>query len=149
MPIPTTASSLSVEGLLLQVSPTGSPGSFQTIANVDSYSEPVVSRMVEVTNVGDHWARRRPTLNDMGKITFGVFWIPQNATHVNLSGGLRYMLINQILADWQVVYPDGIVTPVSQDSFPAYVTSFAITAKVGDVFKAACELANDGQPTLI
>lgn len=145
----TLGSSLVFEGTEIQVGTAGSPGSFQTIANIDSYSEPVVSKIVEVTNVGDHWVRRRPTINDMGKIAFGVFWIPQEPTHENVAGGLRYMLINQILADWQIIYPDNIMSPVSQDSFPAYVTSFSISAKVGDVWKAAAELSNDGAPTLI
>jgi hypothetical protein len=120
-----------------------------TIANVDSFSEPVMSRIVEVTNVGDSWARRRPTLNDMGKISFGIFWIPQEPTHENVAGGLRYMLVNNVLADWQVTYPDGITSPTSIDAFPAYVTNFALTAKVADVYRAACDLSNDGAPTLI
>jgi hypothetical protein len=145
----TLGSSLSVEGLELQVGTAGSPGSFITIANVDNFSEPVIEKLVEVTNVGDHWIRRRPTLNDMGKIAFQIFWIPQEPTHENVSGGLRYMLVNQVLADWQVLYPDGITSPTSMDSFPAYVSSFAITGKTGDVFRAACDLANDGAPTLI
>lgn len=141
-------SSMVFEGTGIEVGTAGSPSSFVQIANIESFSEPVVSRTVEVTNVGDHWARRRPTLNDMGKIGGGIFWQAQDVTQNNTAGGLRYMLINQVLADWLVTFPDGAMSP-STDAFPAYVTSFAISAKVGDVWKAAWELSNDGEPTLV
>ncbi len=150
MPFTSTfGSSMVFEGTAIEVGTAGSPGSFVQVANIESFSEPVMSRIVEVTNVGDHWARRRPTLNDMGKIGGGIFWQAQDTTQNNTTPfGLRYMLINQILADWMITFPDGAMTP-SVDSFPAYTTSFAITSKVGDVWHAAWELANDGAPTLV
>ncbi len=149
------ASNLAVEGLLLQVGNGASPQTMVTIANVTDFSLPVTTRTVEVTNVGDAWARRVPTLHDMGKITFKIFWIPEETTHRNsanggggsgVAEGLRYMLINNIKGDFQAVYPDG---NGSTDAWPAYVTSFALTGKTGNVFEANIELSNDGAPSLV
>ena len=146
------AASMGVEGLLLQVGNASSPETFATICNATDVNLPVVANTVDVTNVGDKWHRRAPTLLDMGKITFKVFWVMEEPTHRNSAGGgsvpagLRYLLINQILRDWQFVYPDG---NNSTDAFPAFVTSFSITGKVGGVFEASVELSNSGSPSLV
>ncbi len=63
-----------------------------------------------------------------------------------LSAGLRYLLINQLLRDFQFVYPDG---NNSTDAFPAYTTSFSITGAVGGVYTASIELSNSGAPSLV
>lgn len=143
---------LAVEGLLLQVGNAASPESMQVIANATDFSEPVMTDVVDVTNVSDAWKRRIPTLHDMGKISFKIFWIPEEVTHRNsvnggsVGAGLRYLLINSLLRDFAFTYPDG---NSSTDAFPAYVTSFAITGKVGGVFEAAVELSNSGAPSLV
>ena len=143
---------LAVEGLLIQVGNASSPETMDTIANATDFSLPVMTDVLEVTNVGDSWKRRIPTLHDMGKINFKVYWIPEEVTHRNsvnggtVGAGLRYLLISSLLRDWQAVYPDG---NLSTDAWPAYVTSFSITGKVGGVFEAACELANNGIPSLV
>ena len=143
---------LAVEGLLIQVGNAASPENMQTIANATDFSEPVMTDVLEVTNVGDSWKRRIPTLHDMGKIGFKVYWIPEEVTHRNslnggsVGAGLRYLLIQSLLRDFQFVYPDG---NNSTDAFPAYTTSFAITGKVGGVFEATVELANSGVPSLV
>lgn len=144
------AEAIAVEGLLLQVGDGQSPQVFNTVCNVSDYTEPLTADVVDVTNVGDHWRRRISTLLDMGKIKFKIFWVMTEPTHENdvtaNVQGLRYIFTNNILADWQVIYPDG---NSSQDSFPAYVTSFSITGKVGGVFEAEIELSNSGAPTLV
>ncbi len=146
------ASAIAVEGLLLNIGNSGSPETMQTIANVTDVSLPVMSETADVTNVGDSWRRRFPTLHDMGKISFKVFWIMEEVTHRNsvngglVGAGLRYLLVNNLKRDYQLVYPDG---NNSTDAFPAYVTSFAITGKVGGVFEASVELSNDGAPSLV
>ena len=85
----------------------------------------------------------------MGKIKFTIFWVMEDPTHENaISGsirGLRYLFSNRILCNWMAIYPDA---NSSTDFFPAYVSSFSITGKVGDVFKATIELSNNGQPDL-
>lgn len=146
------ASAIAVEGLLLQVGNNSSPETMQTIANVTDVSLPVMAETADVTNVSDSWRRRFPTLHDMGKITCKIFWVMEEVTHRNsangglVGAGLRYLLINSLKRDFQFVYPDG---NQSTDAFPAYVTSFAITAKVGGVFEAAVEFSNDGAPSLV
>ena len=146
------ADSTSVAGLLLQVGNASSPETMQTIANVTDFSLPVTAAVVDVTNVGDQWRRRSPTLNDMGKITFKIFWVPEEPTHRNsanggtVAAGLRYLLVNRLLRDWQAIYPDG---NQRTDAWPAYVTSFAITGKTGAKFEAAVELSNSGAPSLV
>lgn len=142
------ASAIAVEGLLIQVGDGNSPEDYQTIANATDWEEPVITETVDVTNVGDSWRRRIATLHDMGKIKFKIFWVMTETTHWNQPGswdGLRYLMINNILASWRVVYPNGLQ---SADIFPAYVTSFQVTGQVGNVFTADIELSNDGAPTL-
>ncbi len=123
----------------------GSPAT-SIVCNVEDIDLPTQAKTVEVTNVGDTWVRRFPTLLDMGKITFKIFWIPTEATFKNTSGGLRYAMISQTLTNFVVTYPD---SGHSTDSFAAYVTNFHLTGKVGDVFHASIELSNSGAPTLV
>lgn len=145
-------SALQVVNLQLLVGNAASPESMQQIANATDLSIPIIADVVDVTNLGDTFHRRVATLGDMGKITFKIFWIPEEVTHRNSAGGgsvgagLRYLLINRLLRDWQFIYPDG---NDSTDAFAAYVTMFSITAKVGGVFEAQVELSNDGQPQLV
>ncbi len=139
-----------VSGLLLMVGNASSPESFETIANASELKMPVISEEVDVTNFGDLWRRRIPTLQDMGKITFKIFWQMEEPTHNNSTPfGIRYLLINKILRDWQIQYPNGAnYAPASTDAFPAYVVSFEITAAVGKVFEANITLSNSGAPSL-
>lgn len=153
MPITSTlGAALPVAGLLLQVDNGSSPDSFATVANATDLSLPVMSDTVEITNVGDIWKRKIPTLLDMGKISFKLYWIPEEPTHRNSPGGgsvpagLRYLLVNKLLRNWQFVYPDG---NQSTDAFPAYVTEFAISGKTGNVFEATITLTNSGAPQLV
>lgn len=139
-------------GLLLQVGNNSSPETMQTICNAFGLTLPIMTDVQDVTNFGDQWHRRRPTLNDMGKIQFKIYWIMEEPTHRNSLGGgaipagLRYLMINRLLRDFQIVYPDG---NNSTDAFPAYVTSFQITGQIGKVFEANIELSNSGPPSLV
>ncbi len=147
------ADHVSVSGLLLNVSNSGSsPDSFFTVCNVGNLSLPLAATEVLVTNVSDTWVRRVPTLLDMGKVALDVFWVMEEQTHRNSAGGggtatgMRYLFVNKLLRDWQAIYPDG---NNSTDAFSAYVTSFTISAKVGDVFHAAVNLGTTGIPQLV
>ncbi len=144
------AAAVAVEGLLIQFGNGGSPETFTTVANVGDVTLPLKADTVDVTNVGDHWHRRISTLLDMGSIKLKVFWVMTEPTHENLVTGavrgIRYIFMNNILANVKVIYPDGFT---STDSFPAYVTSFSISGKVGGVFEAEVELSNSGQPTMV
>jgi hypothetical protein len=141
---------IAVEGLLLQIGNGASPDAFNTIANATDLSLPIITDTIDVTNVGDSWKRRIPTLHDMGKISFKVFWVMEDVTHRNSAAanidGLRWCLVQSALRDFQCIYPDG---NNSTDAFPAYVTEFGITGKVGGVFDAAITLSNSGAPQLV
>jgi hypothetical protein len=141
---------VAVEGLLLQIGNGVSPDAFNTIANVTDWSMPIMVDTVDVTNVGDNWKRRIPTLHDMGKIGFKVYWVMEDVTHRNSAfnniDGLRWCLITSALRDFQCIYPDG---NNSTDAFPAYTTEFGITGKVGGVFEASITLSNSGAPSLV
>lgn len=146
--------SLQVAGTVLLMGNGSSPETMFPIANTSDLSLPVIADTVDVTNFGDQFHRRRATLGDMGKITFKIFWIPEEATHRNSAGGgataegLRYLLVNFLKRDFAFVYPTDTYPNGATDAFPAYVTSFAITGKVGGVFEGAIELSNDGPPQL-
>ncbi len=139
-----------VAGTLLLVGNAGSPETFEIIANASEFKMPVISEEVDVTNFGDNWRRRIPTLQDMGKITFKIFWQMEDPSHNNSTPyGLRYLLINKVLRDWQIQYPNGAnYIPASTDAFPAYVVSFEVTGSVGKVWEAAITLSNSGAPSL-
>lgn len=152
-PTSTIAPAVGVEGLLLLMGTGTSPENLACIANAMDLDLPIIAETQDVTNVGSNWRIRFPTLHDMGKITFTIFWVMEEPTHRNDGGtggsvadGLRYCLVNNILANFAFVYPDG---NGSTDAFPAYVTGFSITGKVGDVFRAKIELSNSGPPTLV
>ncbi len=124
-----------------------------TIANVGDFKFPMTCKTVNVTNVGMLWEAMAPTLHSMGKIAFELFYIPEEVTHRNsptvgtVAAGLMWLFLNANAAgnvglrNWQVIFPDG---SSSTFAFTAFVTSFALDAKTGDVFKAAIELTNDG-----
>jgi predicted secreted protein len=144
------AAAIAVEGLLLQMGNGASPEVFTTVANVTDFTMPVTADTVEVTNVGDAWKRRIPTLLDMGKVKFKIYWVMTETTHraavTTAIRGLRYILLNSLLTSWKIIYPDGLT---STDYFAAFVTSFSITGKTGGVFEAEIELSNDNNPILI
>jgi hypothetical protein len=141
---------IAVEGLLLQIGNGQSAESFNTIANATDLSLPIMTDTVDVTNVGDSWKRRIPTLHDMGKIGFKVFWVMEEVTHRNSAlnniDGLRYCLVQSLLRDFQFIYPDG---NESTDAFAAYTTEFGISGKVGGVFESSITLSNSGAPSLV
>lgn len=144
------AAAIAVEGFVLQIGQ-GSPVSYTSICNIKDWDEPNKSEVVDVTNVGDKYRRRIATLLDIGVCKATVFWVMTEPTHQNaVTGaikGLRYLWINQILTPFQAVYPMS-TQPV--DQFMAFVTSFQVKGKVGDVFTADIEFTpDDGAPTLI
>ena len=147
----TSAVAVAVEGLLIQVGNGASPEVFTTVANISDVTLPLKAKTVDVTNVSNNWMAEIPTLLQYGKITLKVFWVMEEVTHRNSTStavkGMRYLMFNKILADWQFIYPDG---NTSTDAFSAYVTGFEISGKVGNVFEATMELSgNDQTPSFV
>jgi len=146
------APALGVRGTLIQVGNNSSPDTMQTIANATDLTVPITAEVVDVTALCDLWRRRIPSLLDMGTIAFTIHWVMEEPTHRNsvnggtVGAGIRYLLVNQLLRNYQIVYPDG---NNSTDAFPAYVTSFSITGAVGGVYTASVNLSNSGAPSLV
>lgn len=145
-PIPSTsgvAPAIAVQGFQLQAGNGASPEVFTTVCNVSDFTLPGKADVVDVTNVGNLWRQRIPTLLDLGEIKFKIFWVMEEATHENaVSGnvrGLRYLWINRIGCNWKAIYQDA---NSSTDYFYAYVTGWNETGKVGDTFTAEVTLSN-------
>lgn len=136
------AAAIAVEGLQILMGNGGSPQLFEAIANVSDFTEPITVNTADVTNVSMKWKSYLATLLDMGKVKFKIFWVMTEPTHQDAieaaDRGIRFVMIERILADWQIVYPDG---NDSTDTFSAYVTGFNVTGKVGGVFEADIELS--------
>lgn len=72
-----------------------------------------------------NWKEFVPTLKDGGEIGFEINFIPTNATHRNVVGGLIYLLDQQTLQSFSLVYPDSEGTTWT---FSAYVVGFVPSA---------------------
>ena len=150
----TIGAGVATAGLVISVSNSSSPETFQAIANASELKIPTLAEVVDVTNFGDLWRRRLPTLLDIGKIDFKIQWQMEDPSHNNSTPyGLRYLLINRILRDWQIAYPNGasvtgsFPATGSTDAFSAYVTKFEISGMVGKTFEASLELSTAGAPS--
>ena len=146
---------LAVEGALLQMDNGSSPDAFVTIANVSDIAIPIIAETQDVSNVGDDWRSRIPTLHDMGKIAFSIFWQPEDPTQNNSAGGgsvpsgLMYNLIHNQLRNFQLmVFNVTTGLFVATLAFPGYVVNFQITGKTGGVWMAKCEITNAAAPSL-
>ena len=149
------AASLPVSGFQIRVGTAGSPESFSYIANVQDYNRAQKSTVVMVTNVGDLFVRRQPTIVDPGAPTFKIYYIPEETSHRNsvnggtVTAGLVYLQLQQLLRDWQAQYPPDPEGNSPEEAYKAFVTDFGITGKIGGVFEAQVTLGiNDGNPTL-
>lgn len=140
---------LSFTGFTLGVGNGASPQVFTAVANVTSFKLPTTTIMVDNTNSSDQWVSRQPVIADMGKIQLGVEYQPADTSMYNganggsVAGGMRYLLIQRTLTNWQAQYPQGSV-----DEWPGYVTDFSIDSKVKDIFHASLEITNSGAPVL-
>ena len=143
--------SLPITGFTLQVNTSNSPSTPFDIANVQDYNRAQKSTVVMVTNVGDQFVRRQPTIVDPGAPTFKVFYIPMEQTHHNgvnggtVPPGLIYLQINRLLREWVANYPADLNGNTPSEAYAAFVTDFGLTGKVAGVFEAQCSLGISDQ----
>lgn len=142
---------IAVEGVVIQSGNGASPEVFTTIANVSDITLPLSAKTVDVTNVSNLWMAEIPTLLQYGKMSIKIFWVMEETTHRNSASstvrGLRYLMFNRILTDFQIIYADG---SNSTDAFSAYVTSVSNAAKVAGVWESTVELSgNDQTPSFV
>ncbi len=144
---------LQVRGLLVKVGTGNSPTSESTVYNATDMKFTMKSKVVDITNFGDYFQRQIPTLAMLGPMTFTVFYQPLDPSHANEIGagtqadGLIYMWINEVLGNWQVLYPTSTVATTAAQG---YVTNVSIDAKTADVFRLSVEVTfNDGNPSIV
>jgi hypothetical protein len=138
------ATQINFQGTLLQCF-TGSPGARATIANVSSVTYPLSEKTQDTTSAADTIGRTVPTLLMAGPVTCKVFWDSTEATQ-SASAGLRFLLKNQLLRQWFIVYPN---TGQPADSFYGYVTKFNLTGKVAGVYEADVEISINDQSIVL
>lgn len=144
---------LQVRGLLIKVATGSSPETPCIVTNATDLKLQMKSKVVDITNFGDTFQRQIPTLSMLGPMTFTVFYQPLDPSHANeanggaIANGCIYMWINNVLGNWQILYPTG---GGATTAAAGYVTNFSIDAKTADVFRASVEVTfNDGSPSLV
>lgn len=137
----------SAHGTLLKVGDNAAPETFTTIAEVKNISGPGIkldTKEVTSQDSTDHWRERIATLLDCGAISFGINYMPQNATHSN-AAGLVYLITNRLKRNFKLVMTDPINT---EWIIPAYVTAFDPEFNTEDETQAQVTLTPAGKPTL-
>lgn len=142
---------LPVQGLQVRMGSAGSPETMNVIVNSSDFAQGLKATEVDVTNFGNNYTKTATTVKTLGPTTMKVFWIPEEPSHRNSVGGgavakgLRYALINNVLLDFQVAYPDGSV-----DAYAGFVADFSITGKTKGVFEGTVRIVpNDDNPSLV
>lgn len=114
-------------GALIAVGDAASPEVFTTVAEVTAVKLPSQDRgNVEFTHHESPNEHRelKPGLRTSGPCQFTINYLPENATHMNASGGLLFFAEEAALAaihNWQVTLPD---SPNTLWVFPAFVSKF-------------------------
>jgi len=118
------------------------------VINIESIEGPEASvEMLDMTahDSGSAYREVRPSFIDAGEITLRIQWDPNDATHKNAAGGLRYLMLQRASSSFAISYP---TTPVTHDVFTAYVTGFTPSAPFDDKLTAEITLQISGAPTL-
>lgn len=114
-------------GALLAVGDGASPETFTNVAEVTNVKLPSQDRgQVEFTHHESPNEHRelKAGLRTSGPCQFTINYIPDNATHQNVSGGLLFFAEESFLAaihNWQITLPD---SPNTLWTFPAFLSKF-------------------------
>lgn len=134
-------------GTLLKLGDGGGSETFTTIAEVRDISGPNLS--MGTADVTSHsstggWDEGIGTILSGGEVTFGLNFLPANATQ-SYSAGLIKDFTNRTLRNFQMVFTNSGSTTWT---FAALVTRFQPTAPVTGHLTANVTLRISGQPTL-
>lgn len=104
------------------------------------------SMKLDTVDVTNHqslsgWKECIPTLKHGGEVSFEINFIPTNATHRNIVGGLIYLFDQGILQPFTLVWPD---TAGTSWAFSSYVTGFTPAAPHDGKLSAAVTLKVSG-----
>ena len=138
---------LFAQATLLKIGDGGGPEVFTTIAEVGEISGPQLK--LDTIDVTTHsspggWEELIAGILRSGEVSFGINYVPTEATHNNTTGLIKDMR-TRTLRHFQLVFPDGASTTWS---FSAYVTGFNPKNPVDGKLSAEVALKISGQPTL-
>jgi len=135
-------------GTLLQLGDGMMTEVFTTIAEVKDIDGPDISMDTEDITPHDAvggWEEFIPTILRSGEITFDLNFVPDNAQHGDVSGGLINLLKNRTKRNFQLVLP---TSPAYTWEFAAYVVGFSNSMPVGGVLGASVTLKVTGSLSL-
>lgn len=129
---------IQAQGTLLKLG-AGSPPSYTTIAEINSFSGPGGSvSVIDVTDLSSSAKEKLAGLNDNGQLSFECNLIPSNAQHA----ALREAKENGTVISVKLVFTD---TGATEWTFNAIVTGFSVSGAVDGVVKASVTLEISGE----
>jgi len=138
---------LSAFGSLLKIGDGGGTEVFTTIAEVRDIKGPKLkTNTKDVTNQSSPSGAKEiiATILEAGEVSFGINFIPTNATH-SQSTGLIKDWKNRTKRNFQLVFPDSGSTTWA---FAAYVTGVDLSEPVDGELGGDVTLSITGMPTL-
>ncbi len=141
-------SSLAVRshGTILALGDGGSPEGFTSVAEVKNITGPTLDRsIIDVTTQSSDSKEKIGGLRDSGQVTFNINMVPDDATQSYATGLLHAYAIDEVLHNFQIVFPDSGSTTWT---FAAVVKGFHVSAPVDGVLDAQITLDISGLPTL-
>lgn len=135
------------KGTQLQMGDGGSPTeNFTAIAQVEDING--IALALDTAETTHHASAAKEfvaTVIDGGEVSLSIVWDPGEATHKNASGGLSYQLLQKILRNFKLVFPDVANSVIS---FAGFVVGFEPEAPVKGALKAKLKIRVSGLPTL-
>ena len=135
-------------GTLLKIGDGGGPENFTTIAEVRTIGGPELSRdTVDVTSHDStaNWEEVIVTILRSGSVSFGINYLPANATH-DAGTGLIKDMTDGTLRNFQLVMSDAASTTWA---FAAYIVGFNPNFDFDAEISAEVSLKLSGEPTLV
>lgn len=131
---------IKAQGTLLQLG-AGSPLSYTTIAEINSFSGPGGSvSVIDVTDLASSAKEKIAGMNDNGQLSFECNFIPSNAQHL----ALRTAKENGTQVPVKIVFTD---TGNTEWAFDAIVTGFSVSGAIDGVVKGSVTLEISGSIT--
>lgn len=144
------SNAIAAMGLVFKMGDGGSPSeTFTAIAEVRDFNGPGLSTdVIDVTphSTSSNFRRKIPGLQDGGEVTFDLNFIPTAATHKDDAGGLLDAWKNQLVRNFQILWPDSGQTTWTIRGF---VSGFEPSASVEGELTASVTITVDGEPTLV
>jgi len=129
---------IKAQGTLLQLG-AGSPPTYTTIAEINSFSGPGGSAsVIDVTDLSSEAKEKLAGLNDNGQLSFECNFIPTNTQHAALKTAKE----NGTTQNFKIVFTDN-----TEWTFNAIVTGLSVSGAVDGVVKASVTIEVSGAIT--